>query len=269
MPKKKQCLWFNCWIVKNSVAFLEKKVPKSWFTLYYLFGSFLNAVLLFSLFYFRGEDGARANSQICLQSELLLFRVVEAVLLELHLLRRLLECLFVSIFSRSSMAVAVLGGGLAFYFLVVLGASVDIVCSCSFATGTTVNRVKNNQYLLLWGCGIIIFLVSSMNQLECHRILGSIRTSLKVGRSGDPDQTAQYAIPEGNLFKFVSCPHYFWEVCIYMSFFLMKQSSSSALTLIWVSQNLAVTAAKTHGWYEKKFDDYPLRKRHKMVPFIY
>ena len=47
-----------------------------------------------------------------------------------------------------------------------------------------------------------------IHQLWCHKILGSLRT-------GNQEETNEYAIPYGDWFEIESCPHYLAEIVIY------------------------------------------------------
>ncbi|KAJ1702972.1 hypothetical protein LUZ63_002751 [Rhynchospora breviuscula] len=109
--------------------------------------------------------------------------------------------------------------------------------------------------------GATIFFWGWLHQLRCHSILGSLREN----RGAD-----EYIIPYGDWFKYVSCPHYFAEIIIYVG--ILAASGGYDITLwllfIFVVANLSFAAAETHRWYKQKFEDYP-RSRQAIIPFIY
>ena len=86
--------------------------------------------------------------------------------------------------------------------------------------------------------------------------------------------TSTYAMPTQGWFQYVSCPHYFAELLIYISFMLMAgwngggPSQGYVVALHWVFANQALVAGHTHAWYKSKFEDYPLSRR-RLIPGVW
>lgn len=205
------------------------------------------------------------------------------LLMEIHVLRRLYETLYVFNYS-SSARMHILGYLTGLYFYVAAPLSL-----CSFRALEVINfvadqvaelKVKGIEMLSvleddLWRyalpivnlgwcqwIGAAVFAWGCIHQWRCHLILGSIRER--------KDQTDEYEIPHGDWFDLVSSPHYLAEMVIYAG--LVIASGGTDLTiwllLVFVVANLAFAAAETQRWYRKKFEDYPQNRR-ILLPFIY
>ncbi|MFN0215452.1 MAG: 3-oxo-5-alpha-steroid 4-dehydrogenase [Saprospiraceae bacterium] len=81
-----------------------------------------------------------------------------------------------------------------------------------------------------------------------------------------PDTTG-YAIPQGGLFKWVSCPNHFGEMLEWIGFALMSWCLPALSFAVWTIANLAPRALAHHRWYKATFEDYP-KERKTLVPFI-
>ena len=105
--------------------------------------------------------------------------------------------------------------------------------------------------------GIALFVSGFLtNQISDH-ILIHLR---KPGESG-------YKIPNGFLFKYVSCPNLFGELMQWSGFAIMAWNYPALSFLIWTGANLIPRALGHHRWYKKHFDDYP-ENRKSMIPGI-
>ena len=113
--------------------------------------------------------------------------------------------------------------------------------------------------------GIVVFIWASWHQSRCHKILAELRQPTRsVPRSNN------YKIPYGDFFEYVSSPHYFAEILIYMAFNIVQGGDNRRLwlMLVFVIQNLTLGATVTQQWYLKKFENYP-KNRYIILPFIY
>jgi len=110
-----------------------------------------------------------------------------------------------------------------------------------------------NFYLGL-GLFIAAFIV---NQISDH-ILIQLR---KPGETG-------YKIPEGFLFKYISCPNHLSEFVQWSGFALMAWNLPATTFLIWTAANLFPRAIKHHRWYHEHFEDYP-KNRKALIPGLW
>jgi len=87
--------------------------------------------------------------------------------------------------------------------------------------------------------------------------------------AGKVENTGHH-IPHGGLFEYVSSPHYFVEILIYLSFNLITGFLNTKLVclFIFVVANQFVTGYFTHVWYKKNFKSYP-KQRKAIIPYIF
>lgn len=67
----------------------------------------------------------------------------------------------------------------------------------------------------------------------------------------------------------MSCPHYFFEILIYVAFLFIGGLQHSTLfsIVVFVVDNQLVAGYINHLWYQSTFPDYP-KSRAAVVPFI-
>ena len=79
----------------------------------------------------------------------------------------------------------------------------------------------------------------------------------------------KYGMPVGDWFHYVSCPHLFAEILIYLSLLLCQVWSEVVcswwLVVIHVTCSLFLSARQMHRWYQLKFEDYP-KNRTSLFP---
>ncbi|KAI8322019.1 hypothetical protein GQ54DRAFT_297628 [Martensiomyces pterosporus] len=82
---------------------------------------------------------------------------------------------------------------------------------------------------------------------------------------------APYVIPTGDLFNYVSCPHFLCEIIIYISIWLATSCQSNTLLFVigWEVVNLGITAKESQQWYKRTFGDKYPRTRRALVPFLW
>ncbi|XP_070817249.1 polyprenal reductase [Chaetodon trifascialis] len=179
------------------------------------------------------------------------------LLLCLHSLRRLLECLFVSVFSDGAMHLVQYVFGLGYY--IVLG--LTVLCSDRLGKGTGALLSQLNWFHV---AGMALFVVASLMQHQSMVLLARLRT----GKSGAVE-TLAHRVPKGGWFELVSCPHYFAELLIYVSLSLLFGGLSLTwwLVVLYVLFNQALAAQLCHDLYLSKYESYP-RHRKAFIPFV-
>ncbi len=106
--------------------------------------------------------------------------------------------------------------------------------------------------------GIILFFSGFFIHLHSDHI---IRTLRKPGESA-------FKIPQGGMFRYVSCPSYLGEITEWTGWAIMTWSLSGLVFAIWTAANLGPRARSNHKWYRNNFPDYP-EDRKTLIPFIY
>lgn len=210
----------------DKLPFLNIYVPKCWFTHFYIIHFTLSVV---NVCLIMGHQFTFTDLQV-----ISIINLIQSS-------RRLFECLFVSNFSKTSNIHI-------FHYLV------------GVYFYTTINIIPLVMYLLdmsndvsVWGMivPIIIFTIASLDQSYNHKILSKQK---------------KYTIPKIGLFQYVVCPHYFDEIIIYGSIFLIKPSISFSLVVVWVAVNLSISANESFHFHKSQ-DEIKFQKR--IFPFIY
>lgn len=78
---------------------------------------------------------------------------------------------------------------------------------------------------------------------------------------------SSYKIPEGGLFRYISCPNFFGEMLEWGGFALMTWCLPSLSFFVWTVVNLLPRALDHHRWYKSKFEDYPAERK-AVIPFV-
>ncbi|KAM3619219.1 uncharacterized protein V6R79_004697 [Siganus canaliculatus] len=242
--------------------------PKRWFWHFYAISVGWNGLLLLLYVTFSFQHQSYP-SWLCAVLDILtgvktsehpvpqLSTLLVLILLCIHSLRRLLECLFVSVFSDGAIHLVQYMFGLGYYIL--LGLTVLSVDRLGEETGTLLSQLDWFHV-----AGTILFTGASLLQHQSMVLLARLRT----GKSGSVE-TLAHRVPKGGWFELVSCPHYFAELLIYISLSL----ASSGLSLTWwfvvlyVLFNQALAAQLCHDLYITKYASYP-KNRKAFIPYV-
>ncbi len=109
-----------------------------------------------------------------------------------------------------------------------------------------------------FGIGIAVFLGGmAINVIADYQLIG-LR---KEGETG-------YKIPQGFLFKYISCPNHLGEIIEWAGFALMTWSLPALTFWIWTMANVVPRTLAHHRWYKEKFPDYP-KQRKAWLPFLW
>lgn len=76
-----------------------------------------------------------------------------------------------------------------------------------------------------------------------------------------------YTLPEGWLFNYISCPHYFGEIIEWAGWAIMTWSLPGLAFSVFTFANLFPRAVSSHKWYKENFPDYPSGRK-AIIPFI-
>ncbi|XP_060773412.1 polyprenol reductase [Neoarius graeffei] len=246
-------------------------VPKRWFWHFYAVSVLWNGLLLgFSIRTVVLEKqlpdflsdllGVLTGQPKAAWTEVKLTVLVLQALLWTHSLRRLLECLWVSIFSNGLINVVQYAFGLSYYIL--LGLTVLSLNTSLPTEGTSV--LTSSQFI--WHiAGVLLFLWASLLQHRSLSLLASLRTSTS-GRL----ETFAHRIPRGGWFELVSCPHYLAELLIYAALSVCCGCVSVTwwLVVLYVLCNQVLAAHLCHEYYRNTFKAYP-SDRKAIIPFLF
>ena len=104
--------------------------------------------------------------------------------------------------------------------------------------------------------GALVFFVGMLINITSDNKLISLRKE-KMG----------YKIPQGNMFKYVSCPNYFGEIIEWFGYLIIAFSLPALSFVLWTGFNLIPRALNHHEWYKENFKNYP-KNRKAVIPFI-
>ncbi len=105
--------------------------------------------------------------------------------------------------------------------------------------------------------GTGVFASGAILNWRSDQILFSLR---KGGRKG-------YFIPQGGMFRKVSCPNFLGEIIEWTGFAIMTWSPAALVFALWTFFNLVPRALDHHKWYKSTFPEYP-PDRKAIIPWI-
>lgn len=105
--------------------------------------------------------------------------------------------------------------------------------------------------------GTVLFVVGWVMNHHADAILLSLR---KPGESG-------YRVPQGGMYRWVSCPNYLGEMLEWAGWALLTWSTAGAAFFLFTVANLLPRALAHHRWYRAQFPGYPPGRR-AIVPFV-
>ena len=117
-----------------------------------------------------------------------------------------------------------------------------------------------NQWLIdpRFIIGTALFICGFVINRQSDYILSKLRTSGETG----------YKIPQGGLYRWISCPNYFGEIVIWTGWAIATWSLAGLSFALWTAANLAPRARAHSKWYREEFADYP-QDRKALIPGIW
>lgn len=248
--------------------FTDASVPQAFFAHFYAVGVATNAVCIWIFFTSLQEQKDVSTQQAA--------SALALGMLQVHLLRRLIESLFIMVYPpKARMHVIAYAFGISYYILLSISMLPRndlrlLVQWPKDAARVTVLRSMELAHLIattsgsITTLGVFVFCCGNILQNHTHRILARLAKN-----SGQPHHL-NYSIPTGGGFTFVSSPHYFGEIIIYCGLVLIMNGShlDAWLILAWVVSNLVVAARETQAWYRRHFKSYPTSRK-ALLPFIW
>lgn len=105
--------------------------------------------------------------------------------------------------------------------------------------------------------GTGLFAVGYAVNRHSDEILRSLR---RPGETG-------YRVPNGGMYRYLSCPNYFGELLQWTGFALVGNHPATWVFVVWSAANLVPRALENHRWYQRTFPGYPPERR-ALVPFV-
>ncbi|XP_054438250.1 polyprenol reductase [Pteronotus mesoamericanus] len=254
-------------------AYQRFDVPKRYFSHFYILSVLWNGFLLWCLIQslFLGAPFPswlhtllRILGAAQFQGgELALSAFLVLVFLWLHSLRRLYECLYVSVFSNTMIHVLHYCFGIVYYVFVGLTVLSQMPMDGRNVYVTGKNLLMQARWFHI--VGMMMFIWSSVQQYKCHVIFGNLRKN-KAGVVSH----CNYQIPFGDWFEYVSSPNYFAELMIYISMAVTFGFLNLTwwLVVMYVFFLHALFALLNHRFYKKMFASYP-KHRKAFLPFLF
>lgn len=83
-----------------------------------------------------------------------------------------------------------------------------------------------------------------------------------------PLGTKKRGIPFGQMFSYVSCANYFWEICIWFCFALLTNCATSYLFFVVGAVQMVAWGKNKHANYKREFGKRYPKNRKAVIPFI-
>ncbi|MGY2006459.1 3-oxo-5-alpha-steroid 4-dehydrogenase [Nocardia gipuzkoensis] len=148
----------------------------------------------------------------------------------------------------------------------VLAAGVFVTALHGYLNGSFFSHDYLGQYGPEWLTdprfllGLVVYLGGFALLVRSESIVRNLRDKANPG-------AAEYRIPYGGGFRFVSSPAYLGELIAWAGFALATWSLAGVVIFLITAGNLVPRAFATHKWYREKFADYPAGRK-ALIPFV-
>lgn len=135
--------------------------------------------------------------------------------------------------------------GMAFFFNLVNG-FVNGYWLGFFSDGYAESWLFDPRFIV----GVALFVTGfAINQYYDHQLI-----KLRKKNAG-------YQIPQGGLFRYISCPNFLGEIIEWGGFAVLTWSLPALSFFVWTAVNLIPRAIDHHRWYKSHFEDYPANRK--------
>ena len=108
--------------------------------------------------------------------------------------------------------------------------------------------------------GLVVYLCGFALLVNSESIVRNLRDKNNPGG-------AEYRIPFGGGFRFVTSPAYLGELIAWSGFALLTWALPGVVILLITAGNLIPRALGTHTWYQEKFPEYPTDRK-ALIPYV-
>lgn len=105
--------------------------------------------------------------------------------------------------------------------------------------------------------GIVLFMVGISGNFYHHYLLSKLR------KGGEK----VYRVPQGGLFGYVVCAHYFFEIIEFLGVAFICQTPFAFCVVAMMFFTLVGRSISTKAWYMKKIEDFPSHRK-ALIPFL-
>ncbi|ODV97629.1 hypothetical protein PACTADRAFT_140345 [Pachysolen tannophilus NRRL Y-2460] len=254
------------------VSFLLKlQLPKSWFIHFYVISFICSSLFIIFLISLKNKSLVLGDETLDFLQKFIISPNsiqtplpydISLLVLFLNLIqasRRLYECYFnfkPNKFSKINVSHYVVG--IFFYFAI--NVNILIKTIPNFIDESSIIEKKINSktlFNLRIIFSILLFIIASIDQHINHVHLSKL---------------VKYSIPRFGLFKLCCCAHYFDEILLYLSEFIILMTDRTAFViLVWVLVNLSVSSNETFKFYQKKSKEQGKKYtvRYRIIPLVY
>jgi 3-oxo-5-alpha-steroid 4-dehydrogenase 1 len=106
--------------------------------------------------------------------------------------------------------------------------------------------------------GASLFLLGFVINVHSDQVLINLRK----------DDGREYKIPQGGLYRWVSCPNYLGEIVEWTGWALATWSLAGFAFAFWTIANLSPRSRSHHQWYKKHFEQYPANRK-ALIPLLF
>jgi protein-S-isoprenylcysteine O-methyltransferase Ste14 len=106
--------------------------------------------------------------------------------------------------------------------------------------------------------GLLLFAAGAAINVHADATLRGLR---RPGESG-------YRVPQGGLYRWITCPNYLGEIIEWTGFAIATWSLAGLAFALFTMANLVPRARSNHRWYRERFEAYPPERR-ALVPGLF
>ncbi|PKA52292.1 Steroid 5-alpha-reductase DET2 [Apostasia shenzhenica] len=177
--------------------------------------------------------------------------------LTLHFLKRVLEVLFIHIYSGEAILLAMIQISISYFAVVIISTYAQLLAEAS-ATVPSVDLIVP---------GLFLFIVGIIGNFYHHHLLSKLRAKKKI-KNNNYNGKRSYMIPRGGLFSVVTCPHYLFEILGLFGIAFISQNLSMFSFAMGSMLFLMGRSYATKKWYLSKFDDFPANVK-ALIPYVF
>jgi 3-oxo-5-alpha-steroid 4-dehydrogenase 3 len=193
------------------------------------------------------------------------------LLIAIHLVRRLAECLLLHRWRNTSVmhVAGYLLGMVHYAFLpfVILDLGCKHEGDDSRADLPDASS-RHANYVMLRLAVAAFGLWAQYQQYRHHTLLAELRSPHNHTVDGSEHTRSPYRLPTGGWFGVITCPHYTAEVMIYGALALLLNQRHGWNLFLWVLVNLTVSARQSHRWYQTHCVGFAATHRYAILPFV-